>query len=124
MVKWLTTIKRGDETAFTVEKMVLDDEGFPQPTGEFETIEADTLVLALGQDVDLSLLENVPGLAIENGVVKVDSQHDDRISRNLCRRRHGPGGTHRHRRRRARQEGSAQHRRVAAWPRPHPARKA
>jgi len=28
-------------------------------------------VLALGQDVDLSLLERVPGLAIEDGVVKV-----------------------------------------------------
>jgi 2-oxoacid:acceptor oxidoreductase delta subunit (pyruvate/2-ketoisovalerate family) len=52
--------------------MKLDAKGFPQPTGEFETIEADTLVLALGQDVDLSLLDKVPGLTIENGVVKVD----------------------------------------------------
>ncbi|MGO9740454.1 MAG: FAD-dependent oxidoreductase, partial [Roseiarcus sp.] len=49
----------------------LDDKGFPQPTGEFETLEADSLVLALGQDVDLSLLNNAPGIAIENGVVKV-----------------------------------------------------
>jgi Pyruvate/2-oxoacid:ferredoxin oxidoreductase delta subunit len=52
--------------------MALDDKGFPQPTGEFETIEADTLVLALGQDVDLSLLDKVPGLEIEGGVVRVD----------------------------------------------------
>ena len=73
MVKWLTTIKRIDATTFTVEKMTLDAKGYPQPTGEFETLEADTLVLALGQDVDLSLLDNVPGLAIENGVVKVDA---------------------------------------------------
>jgi hypothetical protein len=36
-------------------------EGFPQPTGEVETLEADSLVLALGQDVDLSLLDGVPG---------------------------------------------------------------
>jgi 2-oxoacid:acceptor oxidoreductase delta subunit (pyruvate/2-ketoisovalerate family) len=72
MVKWLTTIKRIDETTFTVEKMALDASGYPQPTGEFETIEADTLVLALGQDVDLSLLDNVPGLATDKGVVKVD----------------------------------------------------
>ncbi len=43
--------------------MVLDDKGNPQPTGEFETLEADSLVLALGQDVDLSLLDGVPGLA-------------------------------------------------------------
>jgi 2-oxoacid:acceptor oxidoreductase delta subunit (pyruvate/2-ketoisovalerate family) len=73
MVRWLNTIKRVDDTTFTVEKMKLDADGFPQPTGEFETIEADTLVLALGQDVDLSLLDKVPGLTIANGVVKVDS---------------------------------------------------
>jgi 2-oxoacid:acceptor oxidoreductase delta subunit (pyruvate/2-ketoisovalerate family) len=72
MVRWLNTIKRVEDTTFTVEKMKLDAKGFPQPTGEFETIEADTLVLALGQDVDLSLLDKVPGLTIENGVVKVD----------------------------------------------------
>ncbi len=72
MVKWLNTITRVEDTTFTVEKMVLDGKGFPQPTGEFDTIEADTLILALGQDVDLSLLDKVPGLAIEKGVVKVD----------------------------------------------------
>lgn len=72
MMKWLSTIKEAGEKAFTVEKMALDENGFPQPTGEFETIEADSLVLALGQDVDLSLLSNIPGLAIEDGVVQVD----------------------------------------------------
>ncbi|QDX80040.1 glutamate synthase [Denitratisoma sp. DHT3] len=71
MIKWLSTIKRADEGALTVEKMELDASGFPQPTGEFETIEADALVLALGQDVDLSLLEGVPGLKIHDGVVQV-----------------------------------------------------
>ena len=71
LVKWLTTIKEAGEGSITVEKMALDDKGFPQPTGELETLEADTVVLALGQDVDLSLLDKVPGLAIENGVVKV-----------------------------------------------------
>jgi 2-oxoacid:acceptor oxidoreductase delta subunit (pyruvate/2-ketoisovalerate family) len=75
MVKWLTTIKEEtDDGKFVVEKMVLDAKGFPQPTGEFETIEADTLILALGQDVDLGFLKNVQGLQIENGVVKVNSQ--------------------------------------------------
>ena len=71
MVKWLSTIKHAGEAALTVEKMVLDEKGFPQPTGEFETLEADSLVLALGQDVDLGLLDGVPGLEIEGGVVKV-----------------------------------------------------
>ena len=72
LIKWLSTIKNmADEGTLTVEKMQLDDKGFPQPTGEYETLEADSLVLALGQDVDLSLLDNVPGLAIKDGVVQV-----------------------------------------------------
>ena len=72
MMKWLSTIKRMDEGVLTVEKMQLDEKGFPQPTGEFETLETDSLVLALGQDVDLSLLDGVPGLQIKDGVVQVD----------------------------------------------------
>ena len=71
LMKWLSTIKRMDEGVITVEKMALDDTGFPQPTGQFETLEADSLVLALGQDVDLSLLYGVPGLEIKDGVVRV-----------------------------------------------------
>jgi NADPH-dependent glutamate synthase beta subunit-like oxidoreductase len=71
MMKWLSTIKRMDEGVITVEKMVLDGSGFPQPTGELETLEADSLVLALGQDVDLSLLNGVRGLEIKDGVVGV-----------------------------------------------------
>lgn len=72
MVKWLSTIRQADEGALTIEKMVLDEKGNPQPTGELETLAADSLVLALGQDVDLSLLEGVPGLEIKDGVVQVD----------------------------------------------------
>jgi len=73
LMKWLSTIKRMDDGVLTVEKMQLDQKGFPQPTGEFETLEADSLVLALGQDVDLSLLDGVPGLEIKDGVVQVAS---------------------------------------------------
>ncbi len=72
MMKWLSTIKQvGDGGVLTVEKMALDDKGFPQPTGEIETLEADSVVLALGQDVDLSLLEGVPGLEVRERVVQV-----------------------------------------------------
>jgi len=73
MMKWLSTIKRMDEGVLTVERMQLDDKGFPQPTGELETLEADSLVLALGQDVDLSLLDGVPGLQIKDGTVQVSA---------------------------------------------------
>ena len=73
LVKWLSTIREAGESSITVEKMTLDDKGMAQPTGEFETLEADSVVLALGQDVDLSLLDGVPGLEIDSGVVKVDA---------------------------------------------------
>ena len=74
LIKWLSTISEAGESSITVEKMALDDKGFPQPTGEFETLAADSVVLALGQDVDLSLIEGVPGLVVEGGVVQVDPQ--------------------------------------------------
>ena len=75
MVKWLSTIKQaGSDGALTIEKMQLDDKGNPQPTGEFETLEADSLVLALGQDVDLSLLDGVDNLLVHDGVVQVDPE--------------------------------------------------
>ncbi|MFA7400313.1 MAG: NAD(P)-binding protein [Sideroxydans sp.] len=71
MVKWLSTIKQAGEGNITIEKMALDEKGYPQPTGEFETLEADSVVLALGQDVDLSLLQGVSGLEIKDGTVQV-----------------------------------------------------
>ncbi len=71
LIKWLSTIKKAGEQAITIEKMALDAKGVPQPTGEFETLEADSVVLALGQDVDLSLLSRVPDMQVEDGVVKV-----------------------------------------------------
>ena len=72
LIKWLSTIRNmADEGTLTVEKMALDDKGFPQPTGELETLEADSLVLALGQEVDLSLLDGVPGLTVKDGTVSV-----------------------------------------------------
>ncbi len=70
-MKWLSTIARADGDTVTVEKMRLDDKGFPQPTGEFEELAADTVVLALGQEADLALLEGVPGIETEDGVVRV-----------------------------------------------------
>jgi NADPH-dependent glutamate synthase beta subunit-like oxidoreductase len=68
---WLTTIKQVDEGALVVERMELDESGFPRPTGQLDTLEADSLVLALGQDTDLSLLDGVPGLVVDGGVVQV-----------------------------------------------------
>jgi 2-oxoacid:acceptor oxidoreductase delta subunit (pyruvate/2-ketoisovalerate family) len=74
MMKWLSTIKHAEEGRLVLEKMELDETGFPRPTGQTEELQADSLVLALGQEADLSLLDGVPGLQIEDGVVQVDER--------------------------------------------------
>jgi NADPH-dependent glutamate synthase beta subunit-like oxidoreductase len=72
-INWLRTIKMMDKTTFTVEVMEVDERGKPQPTGKFETLEADALILALGQDTDTGFLKNVPGIEFDewDGTVKV-----------------------------------------------------
>ncbi|MCC7016012.1 MAG: NAD(P)-binding protein [Rhodospirillales bacterium] len=73
LIHWLRTINRIDADTFTVEKMTIGEGGKPVPTGEFETLKADTLILALGQDADTRFLERVKGVAIgKDGVVQVD----------------------------------------------------
>ncbi|MGB6426360.1 MAG: NAD(P)-binding protein [Solirubrobacterales bacterium] len=70
-MRWLSTVTRADEGRLQIERMELDEDGFPQPTGELEELEADSLILALGQEADLALLEGAPGIEIEDGVVTV-----------------------------------------------------
>ena len=73
-INWLRTIRTIDSTTFQVEVMEVDETGRPQPTGKIETLEADALVLALGQDVDTSVIERIPGITMGwDGVVEVDS---------------------------------------------------
>lgn len=73
LTRWLRTIKAVDGTTLTVEEMELDEKGWPRPTGRFETLEADTVILALGQDVDTTFLKKVPGVVIgADGVIQVD----------------------------------------------------
>jgi len=73
LMKWLSTVKHAESGLLKIEKMALDEKGFPQPTGEFEELEADSLVLALGQEVDLSLINNIADLEVREGVVQVNS---------------------------------------------------
>ncbi len=70
-MRWLSTVTRMEGDRLVLEKMQLNDEGFPEPTGQFETLDADSLVLAVGQDTDLSLLSGEPGITVEDGVVDV-----------------------------------------------------
>lgn len=74
MMRWLSTIKHIDGGKLTVEKMELDENGFPRPTGEFEELGADSVVMALGQESDLGLVERARDIEIEKGVVQVNSQ--------------------------------------------------
>ena len=71
-MRWLSTVQHAEAGRLRIEKMELDETGFPQPTGQMEDLEADSLVLALGQESDLDLVTGVPGLVIDDGVVQVD----------------------------------------------------
>ncbi len=74
-IHWLRTIKSIESSTFTVEKMEIDDKGRPRPTGVFETIEADDLILALGQDTDTGFLRRVPDVDFkDDGTVVVDER--------------------------------------------------
>ena len=71
--QWLRRIAQGDESTLTVEEMALDEQGKPQATGHFETIEADSVILALGQRADTGFLRRVSGLRVrEDGTIEVD----------------------------------------------------
>ncbi|WP_062313699.1 NAD(P)-binding protein [Demequina rhizosphaerae] len=71
-VQWLSTISQVEGPTITIEKMELDEDGRPHGTGEFEELDADTVMLAVGQDADLTLLEGVGDVTVADGVVQVD----------------------------------------------------
>ncbi|MFN8173791.1 MAG: NAD(P)-binding protein [Solirubrobacteraceae bacterium] len=71
-INWLRTIKAFEGPQLQVEVMELDESGFPQPTGRVETLAADTVILALGQETDTAFLRDVPGVEFErDGTVRV-----------------------------------------------------
>ncbi len=71
-INWLRTIKAFDGPTLKVEEMELDEKGFPQPTGRYQELAADTVILALGQDSDTDFLRRVPGVEVEkDGTVRV-----------------------------------------------------
>ena len=73
-INWLRTITAFDGPELQVELMELDESGYPQPTGQFETLAADTVILALGQQSDTEFLREVPGVEIaRDGTVQVSA---------------------------------------------------
>ncbi len=73
--KWLTVPTRFSKEGVTVERISLGEDGSLNPTGEFETLPVDALVLALGQHADVGFLRKVPGIEIDTSdTVAVDAQ--------------------------------------------------
>jgi NADPH-dependent glutamate synthase beta subunit-like oxidoreductase len=73
-INWLRTITAFDGPDLQVELMELDESGHPQPTGQFETLAADTVILALGQETDTAFLRQLPGVTFErDGTVEVST---------------------------------------------------
>lgn len=71
---WLRTIESIEGATFKLEKTVINDQGRPEQTGEYEEIEADSLILALGQNIDTHLASQLPKVeAKPDGTVCVDS---------------------------------------------------
>ena len=74
-MNWLRTIKEMESEKITVEVMELDENGWPVGTGRYEELEADTVILALGQVTDTGFLRRTQGVAFDrDGVVQVDPQ--------------------------------------------------
>ncbi|MDR1448915.1 MAG: NAD(P)-binding protein [Propionibacteriaceae bacterium] len=71
-MRWLRTIQEVDSDGVKVEIMALDENGRAVGTGRYETLEADTVILAVGQEADSNFLRRIPGLRFENDVVIVD----------------------------------------------------
>jgi NADPH-dependent glutamate synthase beta subunit-like oxidoreductase len=71
-INWLRTITAFDGPEMTIEVMELDETGFPRGTGQFETLAADTLILALGQETETAFMRNLPGVQFDrDGTVRV-----------------------------------------------------
>ncbi len=70
-VKWVSTVRQFGAEGVVIEKMALDADGKVVPTGETELLAADSVLLAVGQHSDLSLLSGVPNADISQGVVRV-----------------------------------------------------
>jgi NADPH-dependent glutamate synthase beta subunit-like oxidoreductase len=70
-INWLRTISSMGDDDLTVEVQELDEHGRPHGTGRFETLEADTLILALGQESDTAFLRGIPGIDFQDDVVQV-----------------------------------------------------
>jgi NADPH-dependent glutamate synthase beta subunit-like oxidoreductase len=71
-LKYLHSIKRVSGRTLTLEKMKATENHWPEPTGEFDSIEADVIVQAVGQDIDIGILQEIPGVKIKDGITQIN----------------------------------------------------
>jgi formate dehydrogenase beta subunit len=73
-VRWMSTIKQFGQDEVVVERMQMAPDGSGTVgTGEFETLKADAIVLAVGEHADVGFLKALQGVRIGRGdVVEVD----------------------------------------------------
>lgn len=64
-INWLRTVTALDGPELTVEVMELDESGYPRPTGRTETLAADTLIMALGQETESGFMRTLPGVVFD-----------------------------------------------------------
>jgi len=73
-INWLRTITAFNGPELQVERMALDESGRPMPTGHFETLAADTVIMALGQKTESAFMRSLPGVEFDpDGNVRVSS---------------------------------------------------
>jgi NADPH-dependent glutamate synthase beta subunit-like oxidoreductase len=73
-INWLRTITAFDRPELQVELMELDESGRPCPTGQFEMLAADTVIMALGQKTESAFMRTLPGVEFDDdGSVQVSS---------------------------------------------------
>lgn len=72
-IRWLRSIASFEREAIRVEVMRLNAQGRAEPTGQYEELSADTLILALGQDSDSDFLRKIPEVLFKgDGTVEVN----------------------------------------------------
>ena len=73
-LQWLRTITRFEDGRLGLEVMKLDEQERPRSTGVEEELEADSVILALGQTPDTAFLRSVAGIELaRDGAVRVDT---------------------------------------------------
>lgn len=65
-LRLLRTIKSINNKEITLDVMELNEEGWPCPNGQTEGIEADTIILALGLNVDTDFLRSISGIEFKS----------------------------------------------------------